>query len=128
MLSKYVNEKNVYMFTYVFQICVGFVLSKCLNVKKYIWNAKYIIPHRIERLQTTKRIQYNIHNTKSCELPNFFHIFLNVVLVSCYQIVWMKKICICFPMFFKSSVGWCRAIKLFKKNTLGMRIERIERW
>ena len=38
--------------------------------KKYIFNVKYTIQHRIERSQTTKRIQYNIHD-KMCELPKY---------------------------------------------------------
>ena len=46
---------------------IGFVLSNSLNAKKkYIWNAKNIIQHRIEHSQTTKYIEYNIHDTKSC--------------------------------------------------------------
>ena len=32
----------------------------------------------------------------------FFHKFLKVVLVSCYQIVRMRKMCICFQIFLKS--------------------------
>ena len=32
--------------------------------------------------------------------------FLKAGLVSCYQIVWMKKMCICFHMFFKSCIGF----------------------
>ena len=55
-----------------FKNSVGFVLSNCLNAKKkYVWNAKYTIQHRIERSQTAKCIQYNLHDTKSCELPNY---------------------------------------------------------
>ena len=55
----------------MFFICsVSFDLSNCLNVKKYIRNAKYTIQHSIERSQTTKCIQYNIRDAKSCELPN----------------------------------------------------------
>ena len=51
---------------------VGFVLSNCLNAKKkYIWNGKYTIQHSIERSQTIKCIQYNIHDIKSCELPKY---------------------------------------------------------
>ena len=42
-------------------------LFKCQ--KKYISNAKYTIQHRIEPSQTIKCIQYNIHDTMSCELP-----------------------------------------------------------
>ena len=45
------------------------MLSNCLNAKKK-WKAKYTIQHRIERSQTTKCIQYNIHETKSYESPN----------------------------------------------------------
>ena len=44
-------------------------MSNCLNAKKkYISNAKYTIQHRIEPSQTIKCIQYNIHDTMSCEL------------------------------------------------------------
>ena len=39
--------------------------------KKYIWNTKYTIQHSIECSQTTKCIQYNIHDTKSCKLPKY---------------------------------------------------------
>ena len=60
------------------------------------------------------------------------HMFLKVVLVSCYQIVRMKKLCICCHMFFKSSVGYSRKPNcLNAKNyiwngryTLQHRIER----
>ena len=60
-----------------FKSSVDFGLSNCLNAKKYIWNAKYTIQHRIERSQTTKyystnSIQYNIHDPMSCELRNCF--------------------------------------------------------
>ena len=52
----------------------GFMLSNCLNAKKkknkYIWNTKYTIQHRTECSQTAKCIQYNLQDTKSCELPN----------------------------------------------------------
>ena len=63
-----------------FKTSVGFALSNCLNAKKkkkkiYIWNAKNTIQHRIERSQTIKCIQYNIHDTMSCELPNCFSLF-----------------------------------------------------
>ena len=54
-----------------FKSSVGFWLSDCSNAKKkYIWNENYTMQHRIERSQTTKCIQYNIHDTMSCELPN----------------------------------------------------------
>ena len=39
--------------------------------QKYISNSKYTTQHRIERSQTTKCIQYNIHDTMSCELPKY---------------------------------------------------------
>ena len=54
-----------------FKISVGFGISNCLNVKKYIWNAKYIIQHRIGRSQATKCIQYTIEDKMSCELPKY---------------------------------------------------------
>ena len=74
VLSNCVNAKNVYMFSYVFQKYYLFRAIKlfiCQKKKKYIWNAKYSIQHRIDRSQTTKCIQYNIHDTKSCELPKY---------------------------------------------------------
>ena len=49
---------------------------------------------------------------------HFFHMFLKAGLVSCYQIVRMKKICICFHVFQK--LYRFLPIKLFKcqkKNT-----------
>ena len=46
--------------------------------KKYIWNAKYTIQHRIEHSQTTECIQYYIHETKSCELPKYAFLFVLV--------------------------------------------------
>ena len=52
----------VHMF---FKSNVGFELSNCLNVKKFIRNVKYIMQHRIERSQTIKCIQYNLHDTMS---------------------------------------------------------------
>ena len=55
-----------------FKSWVGFMLSNCLNIKKkYIWNTKYTIQHSTERSQKSKCIQYNIHDTKSCELPKY---------------------------------------------------------
>ena len=55
--------------------CVGFVLSNCLNAKKkkYFWHIKYTIQHSIERSQTSKYIQYNIHDTKLYELLIYFN-------------------------------------------------------
>ena len=69
----------------LFKSCVGFVLLNCLNAtKKNIWNTKYTIQHIIERSQTTKCIQYNIHDTKSCELPNYLlyisYLILRIIL------------------------------------------------
>ena len=55
----------------------------------------------------------NIHVKIWYTYTKFFHTFLKVVLVSCYQIVWMKKMYIRFHMFFKSSICF-QAIKLFK--------------
>ena len=56
------------------------VLVSCYQIvlmpKIYIWKAKYTIQQRIERSQTTKCIQYNVHVTKACELPEL------IVLVS----------------------------------------------
>ena len=47
--------------------------------KKCNWNTKYIIQHRIEHSQTTKSIRYNIHDTKSRELPICFQkVFKNL--------------------------------------------------
>ena len=60
-----------HFFHMFFKSCVGFVLSNCLNVKKIhlgIRNTQFSIA--IERSRTTKCIQYNLHDTKSCELPN----------------------------------------------------------
>ena len=134
-------KKNVYMFYYMFfKSNIGFRLSNCLS---NCLNAKYTIQHRIERSQTIKCIQYNIHDTMLCELPkhiilillpfhakirytctHFFHMFLKVVLLSCYQIVWMKNMRKCFHMFFKSSVGvgLSNCLNAKKKNkTFGMR-------
>ena len=52
----------------LFKSCVGFELSNSLNVKKYIWNMKYTIQHIIKLSQTTRSIQHNIDDTKSCDL------------------------------------------------------------
>ena len=64
VLSNCVNEKNAYMFTYVFKKSFWF---RCYQI---VWNMKYTIQHRIERSQATKSNQYNIHDTESCELCN----------------------------------------------------------
>ena len=40
--------------------------------KKYIWNAKYTIQQSIERSQTTKCMQYNIHDTKLLWIAQVF--------------------------------------------------------
>ena len=62
-----------------FKSNVGFGLLNCLNAKKkkYIWNAKYTVQHRIERSQTTKCIQYNIHDTMLCEFPKYINLQRN---------------------------------------------------
>ena len=46
--------------------------------------------------------------------------FLKVVLVSCYHIVWMKKMCIWSHMVFKSSVGFVltNSLKSTKKGEI----------
>ena len=63
-----------HIFSYVFKTCIGFVLSNSANEKKkYIWNVKYTIQLSIDRSQTIKCIQYNLHDTNSYELPKRFH-------------------------------------------------------
>ena len=65
-------KKIFICFHMFFKIWVSFGLSNCLNAKKiYIWNAKYILQHWIEHSQTTKCIQYNIHDTMSFELDTY---------------------------------------------------------
>ena len=61
-------KKCVYVFICFSKVVLvsGYQTQK----KKYIWNAKYTTQHRIERSQTIKCTQYNIHDTMSCELPN----------------------------------------------------------
>ena len=88
---------------------------------KYIWNTKYTTQHSVERSQTTKYIQYNIDDTKSRELPDFFHMFfksyIGFMLSNCmneknvYTLYVFQKLC-CF-----------RAIKLckYQKNAFGIR-------
>ena len=66
-----------------------------------IRNTQYSIALSVHK--TTNCIQYNIHDTKSCELPTYV---FKSCMVSCYQIVWMKKMCMGFHMFFKTSVGF----------------------
>ena len=67
------SDSLIHFFHMFFKSCISFVLSNCLNAKKnHIWDSKYTIHHSIERSQTTKCIQYNIHNIKSCELPKYF--------------------------------------------------------
>ena len=52
-----------------FKSSVGFLLSNCSNAEK----------SRFGMLsQTIKCIQYNIHDTKSCELPNYLVILENI--------------------------------------------------
>ena len=57
--------KNMYTFFSFTQ----FDSTKPIQILNF-WNAKYTIQHRIERSQTSKSIQYNIHDTMSCELAN----------------------------------------------------------
>ena len=60
-------------FSYIFyKSCIGFVvLSNYLNTKKKIHLECEIhnTVYHFELFRTTKCIQYNIHDTKSCELP-----------------------------------------------------------
>ena len=64
-----------YTYTHFFQTFLKDVLVMCYQIvempRKYIFNTTYTIKHSIERSQTNKCIQYNIHDTKSCELPNY---------------------------------------------------------
>ena len=71
-------------------VLVSCYQSNCLNgtkKKKYNWNTKYTIQHCIELSQTNKCIQYKIHDTKSCELPNYLEqeiksLFLSIIISS----------------------------------------------
>ena len=72
--------------------------------KKYIWNAKYRIQHRIERSQTTNCIPYNIDDTKSCELPKCCVVYK----ISCKNPI---HLCIYFSYVFQK-LCWFRAIKM----------------
>ena len=58
-----------------FKSSVGYLLFKYQKKKKIHLECKMHNKQRIERSQTTKCIQYNIHDTKSCELPNYHQIF-----------------------------------------------------
>ena len=49
--------------------------------------------------------------------------FLKVVLVSCFQIVRMKKMCICFHMFFKCCIGFMLSICLNVKKKIHLEYE-----
>ena len=71
-----------------FTSCIGFVLSSCGNVKKCMWNTKYIVQHSIECLQAIKSIQYTIHDTKSCELPKYILMY-----IQCCKIEILKWYC-----------------------------------
>ena len=77
------------MFSYVFQKLLWFRAIKLFEFQtKYIWNTKYTIQHSIERSQTTKSIQYNIHDIKSCELPKYIYIkFFYIITDSLYVFV-----------------------------------------
>ena len=78
--------------------------------KKYFWHIKYTIRHIIERAQTTKCIQYNIHDTQSCELPTYvFKSCIALVLSNCVN---AKKVYM-FSQVFKT-LCWFRVIKLFE--------------
>ena len=67
-LPNCVNDKKC---AYIFKKSFWFrTIKLCECQKKCIWNTKYTIQHRIKRSQSTKSIQYNIHDTKSCELLN----------------------------------------------------------
>ena len=87
------SHANCPIFFYMFlKSCVGFTLSNCSNAKKkFIWNSIYTIYLSIECSQATKSIQYNIHDTKSCELPNSFYMFFNSCVGFTLQIVRMPK-------------------------------------
>ena len=48
----------------------------------------------------------NFHVKIRYTYTRYSHMFLKVVLVSCYQNMRMKEMCIYFHMFFKNSVGF----------------------
>ena len=69
-----------------FKNCVGFALSNCLNAKtNTFWNLIYTIHHSFERSYTTKCIQYNIHDTKSYELPKYLFVHYPYLLTTFLQ-------------------------------------------
>ena len=75
-----------------------------------------------EIIQQRMFVVDNFHVKIRYTYKHFFHMFLKVVLFSCYQNMWIQKMCICFHMFFKSYVGLVASNCLnAKKNTLGMR-------
>ena len=92
MLSNYVNEKNTYMFSCIFQKLYWFRAIKLFECHKNtfgIWNTQYSITLSVHKQPSVFNITHTIHSRVNC--PNFIIWFLKVVLVSCYQIVWMKK-------------------------------------
>ena len=66
------HVKLRYTYTHFFHMFLRVVLIMCYQMvwipRKYIFNTTYTIQHSIERSQTNKCIQYNIHDTKSFEL------------------------------------------------------------
>ena len=66
-----------------------------------------VLSELLEDYTTAYACCWSFSCKNSIHLYTFFFIcFSKVVLISCYQIVWMKKMCIHFHMFFKNSVGF----------------------
>ena len=70
--------------------------------KKYIWNAKYTIKHRmsVHKQPIVFNTTYMIQSRVNC--PYVFKSCIGFMLSNCMN----EKMCICFHMFFKSSVDF----------------------
>ena len=69
-------------------------------------------------IQQCMLIVDNFHVKCRYTYTHFFHLLLKVVLVSCYQIVRMKNMCICFS---KVGLVSCYQIVGMPKNSFGIR-------
>ena len=95
--------------------------------KKYIWNAKYPIQHRIEHSQTTKCIQYNIHDTMSSELLKYFiekckYFVLHIIIEFIENWIFSKKLVLLENKFnenfYASQETWGKKVKTWQMAML----------
>ena len=115
------HVKIRYTYTHLFHMFLKVVLVMCYQIvwmpRKYIFNMTYTIKNSIEHSQITKCIQYNIHVTKSCELPTYvFKSCIGFMISNCVN----EKNAY---MFFKSCIGFVLSNCLNAKKKMHLKYE-----